>query len=232
MWSYFPKGLSVVSICSESTGVCFLTWIWYLLKCLPSPVGILTLSASEAPPSVCSTADSKDTFVTTHSSKASKDCPVGFADFGSVSVAYLQFSVGSSIFVCMSYWSYDVILHIVELKAQRCQLSVTGSYSVNFPSHSAFSTRSQDRHVYWLLTNNWQTIRELFKSLVWKENTSLHDWLGQSWYFYIADCCLRPPGKGACMLAVVCGFDRKSGEKLVNLPGQVALGKHFSTLEV
>lgn len=74
-----------------------------VLKCLPSPVGMLSLSASEASQSICSTADSKDTFVTTHSSKASKDCPVGFADFGSVSVVYLQFSVGLSIFVCMSY---------------------------------------------------------------------------------------------------------------------------------
>ncbi|XP_044223818.1 epidermal growth factor receptor substrate 15-like 1 isoform X3 [Thunnus albacares] len=65
----------------------------------PPYVGMLSLSASEASQSVCSTADSKDTFVTTHSSKASKDCPMGFADFGSVSVAYLQ----SIIFVCMSY---------------------------------------------------------------------------------------------------------------------------------
>ncbi|KAM7379584.1 hypothetical protein PAMP_005130 [Pampus punctatissimus] len=47
------------------------------------PYGMLTLSASEASQSIWSTADSKDTFVTTHSSKASKDCPVGFADFGS-----------------------------------------------------------------------------------------------------------------------------------------------------
>lgn len=118
VWCYFPKGRSVLSICSDGTEVCFfLTWIWYLLKCLPSPVGMLSLSASEASQSVCSTADSKDTFVTTHSSKASKDCPMGFADFGSVSVAYLQ----SIIFVCMSYWSYDVTLHIVELKAERCQ---------------------------------------------------------------------------------------------------------------
>ncbi|XP_059200441.1 epidermal growth factor receptor substrate 15-like 1 [Centropristis striata] len=63
--------------------------------------GTLSLAASELHQSVFSTADSKDSFVATHSSKASKDCPVGFADFGSVSVVYL--SDGSSIFVCMSY---------------------------------------------------------------------------------------------------------------------------------
>lgn len=87
---------------------------WYLLlKCLPSPVGALSLTASEpTQPSVFSAVDSKDSFVTTHSSKTSKDCPVGFADFGSVSVACLQFSV--------------------QLKARRCQLSVTGPHSVNF----------------------------------------------------------------------------------------------------
>uniref|UniRef100_A0A7N8XGX4 Epidermal growth factor receptor pathway substrate 15-like 1b n=1 Tax=Mastacembelus armatus TaxID=205130 RepID=A0A7N8XGX4_9TELE len=54
-----------------------------LYQCLPSPVGMLGLGASEPFPNVCSTADSTDSFVTTHSSKASKDCPVGFADFGS-----------------------------------------------------------------------------------------------------------------------------------------------------
>lgn len=78
-----------------------------------------------------STADSKDSFVTTHSSKTSEDCPVGFADFGSVSLVYLQLSVGSSIFVCMSCCSHDLTLHIVELV--RCQLSVTGPDAVNFP---------------------------------------------------------------------------------------------------
>ncbi|XP_037644336.1 epidermal growth factor receptor substrate 15-like 1 isoform X3 [Sebastes umbrosus] len=45
--------------------------------------GMLSLTVSEPLRSVRSTADSKDSFVTTHSSKASKDCPVGFADFGS-----------------------------------------------------------------------------------------------------------------------------------------------------
>ncbi|KAL3055439.1 hypothetical protein OYC64_018172 [Pagothenia borchgrevinki] len=65
--------------------------------------GLLSLTASEPLQSFCSTADSKDPFVfKTHSSKESKDCPVGFAEFGSVSVIYLQFSEGSNIFVCMS----------------------------------------------------------------------------------------------------------------------------------
>ncbi|XP_041804606.1 epidermal growth factor receptor substrate 15-like 1 isoform X2 [Chelmon rostratus] len=49
----------------------------------PPYVGMLSLTASEPIQSVCSTADSKGSFVTTHSSKTSKDCPVGFADFGS-----------------------------------------------------------------------------------------------------------------------------------------------------
>ncbi|XP_049930575.1 epidermal growth factor receptor substrate 15-like 1 isoform X2 [Epinephelus moara] len=45
--------------------------------------GMLSLTASEPFQNIRSTADSKDAFVTTHSSKASKDRPVGFADFGS-----------------------------------------------------------------------------------------------------------------------------------------------------
>lgn len=71
-------------------------------KCLCFPVGVLSLSASEPLRGVCSSAVSADPFVTTHSSKASKDCPVGFAESGSVSVVRPQFSVGSNIFVCMS----------------------------------------------------------------------------------------------------------------------------------
>ncbi|KAG7229073.1 hypothetical protein INR49_013192 [Caranx melampygus] len=46
-------------------------------------VGALSSAAPELLQSGCSTADSKDSFVTTESSKASKDCPVGFADFAS-----------------------------------------------------------------------------------------------------------------------------------------------------
>ncbi|XP_051231458.1 epidermal growth factor receptor substrate 15-like 1 isoform X2 [Dicentrarchus labrax] len=46
------------------------------------PYGMLSLTASEPFQNVCSTADSKDSFVVTHSSKTSTDCPVGFADFG------------------------------------------------------------------------------------------------------------------------------------------------------
>lgn len=95
---------------------------------------MLSLTASESIQSVCSTADCKDSFVTAHSRKTPKDCPVSFAEFGSVSLVYLQFSVGSSIFVCMSCCSYDLTLYIVELKAQRSQVCVTGPYSVNFPS--------------------------------------------------------------------------------------------------
>ncbi|KAM6989219.1 epidermal growth factor receptor substrate 15-like 1 isoform 2-T2 [Tautogolabrus adspersus] len=47
------------------------------------PYGLLSLTASEPSLSVGSTADSTGSFVTTHSSNASRDCPVGFADFGS-----------------------------------------------------------------------------------------------------------------------------------------------------
>ncbi|TMS09914.1 Epidermal growth factor receptor substrate 15-like 1 [Larimichthys crocea] len=51
---------------------------------LPTLVRCQSLTASEpTQPSVFSAVDSKDSFVTTHSSKTSKDCPVGFADFGS-----------------------------------------------------------------------------------------------------------------------------------------------------
>ncbi|KAG8014341.1 Epidermal growth factor receptor substrate 15-like 1, partial [Nibea albiflora] len=49
----------------------------------PPYVGALGLTASEPTQGVFSAVDSKDSFVTTHSSKTSKDCPVGFADFGS-----------------------------------------------------------------------------------------------------------------------------------------------------
>ncbi|XP_039999924.1 epidermal growth factor receptor substrate 15-like 1 isoform X3 [Xiphias gladius] len=54
----------------------------------PPYVGMLSLGASEPFQSVCSTTDSKDSFVTTDSSKTSKDYPVGFSDsvpFGSES---------------------------------------------------------------------------------------------------------------------------------------------------
>lgn len=108
VWADFPKRLPVVGFWRKEK--CCLTWLSYLLKCLPSPGGLLSLTASEPSQSVCSTADSKDSFVTTRSSKASKDCPVGFAVLGSVSVVDLQFSVVSSIFVCMSCWSHDLTL--------------------------------------------------------------------------------------------------------------------------
>ncbi|XP_070829945.1 epidermal growth factor receptor substrate 15-like 1 isoform X1 [Chaetodon trifascialis] len=49
----------------------------------PPYVGALSLTASEPIQGACSTADSKGSFVSTHSSKTSKECPVGFADFGS-----------------------------------------------------------------------------------------------------------------------------------------------------
>ncbi|XP_034412357.1 epidermal growth factor receptor substrate 15-like 1 isoform X4 [Cyclopterus lumpus] len=57
--------------------------------------GTLSLTASQLFQSVCSTADSKDSFVT-----ASKDCALGLADVGSVSVVHLEFSAGSGILVC------------------------------------------------------------------------------------------------------------------------------------
>ncbi|KAM6919011.1 epidermal growth factor receptor substrate 15-like 1 [Xenentodon cancila] len=49
----------------------------------PPYVGALNLNAPEPIQSVCSTAASNTSFVTTHSSKASKEYPVGFSDFGS-----------------------------------------------------------------------------------------------------------------------------------------------------
>ncbi|XP_037537761.1 epidermal growth factor receptor substrate 15-like 1 [Nematolebias whitei] len=44
---------------------------------------MLSLCVSEPLQGVCSSAVGADSLVTTHSSKASKDCPVGFAEFGS-----------------------------------------------------------------------------------------------------------------------------------------------------
>ncbi|XP_047444685.1 epidermal growth factor receptor substrate 15-like 1 isoform X3 [Mugil cephalus] len=49
----------------------------------PPYVGLLGLSPPQPPLSVCSAANSKDSIVTSHANKASKDCPVGFADIGS-----------------------------------------------------------------------------------------------------------------------------------------------------
>ncbi|XP_044076896.1 epidermal growth factor receptor substrate 15-like 1 isoform X2 [Siniperca chuatsi] len=49
----------------------------------PPYVGMLSLTSPLPFQNICSTADSKDSFVTTHLSKASKDCPVGSADLGS-----------------------------------------------------------------------------------------------------------------------------------------------------
>uniref|UniRef100_A0A1A7XRN4 Epidermal growth factor receptor pathway substrate 15-like 1 n=1 Tax=Iconisemion striatum TaxID=60296 RepID=A0A1A7XRN4_9TELE len=57
------------------------------------PYGMFSLGSSEPLQGVnASSAVSKNSFVMTRSSKASKDCPVGFADF-SVSVVHSQFSV-------------------------------------------------------------------------------------------------------------------------------------------
>lgn len=162
---------------------------WYLSKCLPSPVGMLSLTASEPIQSVCSTADSKGSFVTTHSSKTSKDCPVGFADFGSVSLVCLQFSVGFGIFVCMSCWSHDLTLQIVELKAWRRQLSVTEPHAAHFESD----------HRATMLTGCWLTPDRTPESF-------LRTWCGGELNVYMPDldtphtcvylvvCCLRPPG--------------------------------------
>lgn len=88
VWAYFPKGFPAVDVWAEDAAILLSVICFgiYSFKCLSSPVGLLSLSASEPLQSVCSTAVSKDSFFTTHSSKASKDCPVGFADIGSVSV--------------------------------------------------------------------------------------------------------------------------------------------------
>lgn len=98
----FPGGLPLLAFEVKALKYVVLHGFSYLFECLPSPGGMLSLTASEPFQNIRSTADSKDAFVTTHSSKESKDRPVGFADFGSVRVFRLQFSNGSSIFVCMS----------------------------------------------------------------------------------------------------------------------------------
>lgn len=61
-------------------------YILSYLNVLPSLIG---LSPSELLQSVGSTADGADSFFTTQSSKTSKDYPMGFANFASVSVVYL-----------------------------------------------------------------------------------------------------------------------------------------------
>lgn len=52
------------------------------------PGGLLSVGTSEVFHNVCS----RDRFVTEHSGKAPRDGPVGFADFGSVSVVCLVLS--------------------------------------------------------------------------------------------------------------------------------------------
>lgn len=95
-----------------------MTWITCLFKCLPSPVGLLSLAAPEPLQSVRPTADSRDSFVTTDSSNASKDCPVGF-----VSVVRSQFSAGSSIFRLA--WAADLSLSLCGFRS--CRLTGVGS---------------------------------------------------------------------------------------------------------
>lgn len=113
------------------------------------------MTASEPIQGIRSAEYCKDSFSTIHLNKTSKDCPVGFANFGPVSLNCLQFSVGSNMFACMSCCSCDVTLHIVELRSQRCQLSIPGPYSDNF-IQSDSSKLSQNCYAHWLLTNNQQ----------------------------------------------------------------------------
>lgn len=143
----FPKGLMVASLSLNSQGwqncfCCLDLEIRSLFECLPSPVGALSSAASELLQSGGSTADSKDSFVTTESSKTSKDCPVGFADFASVSVAYLQF-FSCKERLCLQY--PDLTLQTAELKAPRCQLSVTGPHPANFPTPHSMTSESHHR---------------------------------------------------------------------------------------
>lgn len=58
----------------------------YFFKRLPFLVGLLSSGAPELFPGICPTADTKDSFVTTDTSKTFKGGAVGFADFASVSV--------------------------------------------------------------------------------------------------------------------------------------------------
>lgn len=127
----FPRVIQLLAFNKKMLTIVFCV-AFYFFKCLPSPVGMIGLSASEPPQSACPTADSKASFVTTHSSKAPKDCPVGFADFGAVSVVCLRFSVGSRISVCMSCWSHDLTdssdrqAEVSEALARRLQPALTG----------------------------------------------------------------------------------------------------------
>ncbi|XP_062259669.1 epidermal growth factor receptor substrate 15-like 1 isoform X2 [Platichthys flesus] len=112
----------------------------------PPYVGVLGSGASEPFQSVCSAADSKHSNVSADSSKTSKDCPVGFAHFDSVSVVFLKFLPSGHVPFCLhelpnpsislsGFWS-------CRLSGVGCSLS--GPHSVNSASHGDFRKQSQD----------------------------------------------------------------------------------------
>lgn len=196
--------------------------LFSLFQCLPSPGGLLGLSASQPPLSACSAANSKDSFVTTRSNKASKDCPVGFADVGSVSVVYLQFSLGSSVFVCMSCWSHDLTLQRAELKAQRCQLTVpsasihrtvvfTGCWLTTDRTSESFSTASCRRKLNVCMT-------------------ALDRCNSQSLSTHMLPPSARLVSSLAFSLRQEVGISELLVCKFVNLPRQVKFWEHFSGL--
>lgn len=166
---------------------------------------MLSLGASEPFQSVCPTANSTDSFVPTHTSKASKDSPVGLADFGSVSVTYLQFSVGSRIIVCMSCWSHGLTLQNGELhKAEDVSSLFLGlMLTVERDHRAAVFTGC------WLTTDRTP---QIFKGLMWKGGKKVFAWLTQTVLVlvYVVNCYLHPPGKGNCMLlsSLASAFDR------------------------
>lgn len=153
---------------------------------------MLCLSASEPLRGVCSSAVSADSFVPTHSSKASKDCPVGFAEFGSVSVVRPLFSVGSNIFVCMSCWSR----------------SFTGSEVPSCVSGPRLPQRSQESCVYWLLTNKWNTW-VFFDILVSSMNVCVSDSGSPDILSHRVECFVLAWPSSSCSFFYAC--DRKWG---------------------
>ena len=130
----------------------FMTWIWYLFKYLPSPVGVLGSGASEPFQGVCSAA--LDSNVSADSSRTSKDCPVGFTHVDSVSVVDLH--------VPSSAWAaepFDLTLWILELQTHGCQLLCLLGLTLLTLHHTVTSEGNHRTAVfYWLLTNNWQNI--------------------------------------------------------------------------
>lgn len=132
---------------------------------------------------------------------------MGFAEFGSVSVIYLQFSEGSNIFVCMSCsWS-----HSSDAVCWRLRGVSSPSLGLILLSFSHTVTQASS-HRTSVLTGCWLTTHRSYKSFLraWcrrKCNVCMTDLDSPCTCVYQVDCSVCPPGYGGfCMLADVSGF--------------------------